>query len=321
MTQGCVSKAGVWMELTEAQHAGEALDHIQELDGLPPTTLPREGNHIRRTAPTGKLPTEAIDWKEILPGVTTVDAIHFITPDRVSHRPAEHRFIIVQGTATIEGTTLGEDDQMPEARPTQAIWVTENKITDTTINPNFEWDAIHYTVECTDRDPKTNGWQTQLTTAMDFLSNVSLDNTLTPKTMEPAKRATEAHQSTAKITVCHYGTTIHLETVSEIKEALFMDLPGTHNAHQRGAFTVYWSFPMAAGMVPQVAEPALPATLTALPRAVQAMAQRGGTTLDWTPNTLVEQPIHHNTNKAQQTERQIHAPLWDKEGNLQPHSP
>ena len=51
------------------------------------------------------------------------------------------------------------------------------------------------------------------------------------------------------------------------------------------------------------------------------MASSEGAPLDWTPNTLVEQRVHHNTNKAQQTGRQIHPPLWHKEGNLQPHSP
>ena len=51
------------------------------------------------------------------------------------------------------------------------------------------------------------------------------------------------------------------------------------------------------------------------------MARREGAPLQWTPNTLVEQHIHHNTIKMQQTGRQIHPPLWDKDGNLQPHSP
>ena len=83
----------------------------------------------------------------------------------------------------------------------------------------------------------------------------------------------------------------------------------------------YWTFATDAGMVPQVAEPALPATVTAVTRVVQAMVPREGARMDWTPNTLVEQRVHHNTNKAQQTRREVHPPLWDKEGTLQPHSP
>ena len=51
------------------------------------------------------------------------------------------------------------------------------------------------------------------------------------------------------------------------------------------------------------------------------MACREGAPLEWTPNTLVEQRLYHNTNKAEQTGRQIQPPLWDKDGNLQPHSP
>ena len=42
-----------------------------------------QGNHTRHTAPAWKLPTGAIDWKEILHGLTTVEAIHLITPDQV----------------------------------------------------------------------------------------------------------------------------------------------------------------------------------------------------------------------------------------------
>ena len=65
----------------------------------------------------------------------------------------------------------------------------------------------------------------------------------------------------------------------------------------------------------------LATSITALTKAVQAMARREGAPLEWTANTLVEQRIHHNANKTQQTGRQVHPPLWDKDRNLQPHSP
>ena len=74
-------------------------------------------------------------------------------------------------------------------------------------------------------------------------------------------------------------------------------------------------------MVPQVAEPRLPPTVTALAKAAQAMAHRQGAPQDWTPNVLIQQRTHHNANKAQQAGRQIHPPVRYKEGNLQPNSP
>ena len=74
-------------------------------------------------------------------------------------------------------------------------------------------------------------------------------------------------------------------------------------------------------MVPQVAEPPLPPTVTALAKAAQAVAHREGAPQDWTPNVLVEQHAHQNANKAQQAGCQIHPPIHDKDGNLQPHSP
>ena len=109
--------------------------------------------------------------------------------------------------------------------------------------------------------------------------------------------------------------------VKQIKEASSLTLPDTHNARQPRMFTIYWNFPTDTGTVPQVAEPPLLPTVTALAKAAQAMAHRVGAPQNWTPNVLVEQRAHHNANKAQQAGRQIHPPLHDKDGNLQHHSP
>ena len=210
---------------------------------------------------------------------------------------------------------------MSQAGPTQAIWVTTPTDADIAIDPDPQWAAIHCTVKGAEGHPKTSDWRQRWTTEVDHLSAVTLDNAFTPQTMEPGNRATQTYLSTAKHTVWHYPTTRHPEAVSEIKEAFSLDLPDTHKAHKPGAVTTYWSFPTAAGMVPQLAEPALPPSVTALAEAVQAMAHREGAPLEWTPNTLVEQRVHDNTYKAQQTGRQIHPPLWDKDSNLHPHSP
>ena len=86
-------------------------------------------------------------------------------------------------------------------------------------------------------------------------------------------------------------------------------------------FTIYCNLTTDNGMVPQAAEPPLPPTVTALGKAAQAMAHREGAPQDWTPNLLVEQRAHHNANKAQQAGHQIHPPIRNKDGILQPHSP
>ena len=115
---------------------------------------------------------------------------------------------------------------------------------------------------------------------MEHLSDATLDDTVTPETMESRKQATQTYLSTAKHTVWHYPTTIHPEAVSQMKEALSLDLPDTHNTHQPGAFTLYWSFLTSAGMVPQMAESALLPSVTALAKAVQTMVRRGGAPLE-----------------------------------------
>ena len=273
--------------------------------------LPNEGNHSRRTAPAWKLPISTIDWKEILRALTTVDAINLITTKQIRLPPAQHLLITIQGTATVEGTTLGDHDQMPRARLTQAICVTTTRDTNIAIDPDSELAAIHYAVEGTDGDPKTSDWQIHWTTAINRLSGVTLNDTLTPQTMEPAKLAGQTYHRTAKHTVWHYPTTIHPEAVAQIKEALSLDLPDTDNAHQPGSFTTYWSFPTAASMVRQVAEHALPPTVMALAKAVQAMACREGVPLEWTPNTLVEQ-LHNATAPHQPPgpSRTTSSPRW-----------
>ena len=76
--------------------------------------LPRAGNHTRGTATTWRLPTGTIDWKKILPGVTTMEVMRLFTPHQVQPTQAMHLFIATQGTATTEGTALGDDDQTPQ---------------------------------------------------------------------------------------------------------------------------------------------------------------------------------------------------------------
>ena len=46
-----------------------------------------------------------------------MEVMHLLTPDRVQLPEALHLFITNQGTATIEGTALGDDDQTPRHDP------------------------------------------------------------------------------------------------------------------------------------------------------------------------------------------------------------
>ena len=279
--------------------------------------LPQWGNHTRSTATTWRLPTGTINWKKVLPRITTMVAMRLLTPHQVQLTQAMHLFITTQGTAAIEGTALGEDEQTPQARSTQAIWINATTGTDSTVDPDPEWSAIHYTLDCAEDDPTLTEWRTRWAAEVNRLDDVTLDDTLTPQAMEPAGRTARIHRDPTKHTLWHYPTTIHPEAVTQIKEELSLTLPDTHKSHQPGKFTIYWNFQTDTGMVFQVAEPPLPPTVTALAKAAQAMCAPQ----DGTPNALVEQRAHHNANKAQQAGRQIHPPIHDKDGNLQSHSP
>ena len=261
------------------------------------------------------------NWKKILPRIATIVSMRLLTPHQVQLMQATHPFLTTQGTAAMEGTALGDDDETPQARPTQAIWINATTGTNITVDPDHESIAIHYTLDCAEDDPTLTEWQTRWAAEANRLNEVALNNTLTPQTMEPAGRTARTHRDPTRHTLWHYPTTIHPEAVAQIKETLFLTLSDTHNAHQPGMFTIYWNFPTDTRMVPQVAETPLPPTVTALAKVAQAMAHREGAPQDWTPNVLVEQCAHHNANKAQQAGRQIHPLLHNKDGNLQPHSP
>ena len=283
--------------------------------------LPRGGNHTRGTATTWQLPTGTIDWKKILPGVTTMEVMRLLTPQQVQLTQAMHLFITTQGTATIEGTALGDDNRTPQARPTQCVWINATAGTDIAVDPDPDWTAIHYTLDCAGSDPTLTDWQIRLAAEVNRLDNVALHDTLTAQAMEPAGRAACTHLNRTKHTLWHYPTTIQPEAVTQIKEVLSLTPPDTHNAHRPGMVTIYWNFPTDTGMVPEGAEPPPPPTVTALAKAAQALALREDAPQDWTPNVLVEQRAHHNANKAQQAGRQIHPPIRDKDGNFQVHSP
>ena len=224
---------------TTVQHMPKPLNTHHVPDNY---QLPRARNYTRGITPDWRLPTGTVDWKQMLPWVVTVEVIHLIATKQIKLPPAEHLFITIQGWATIEGATLGDGDRMPQARPTQAIWVTTTTDADIAIDPHSEWAAIHYTVEGAERGPKTNNWRQRWTAEVQHLSHVVLHDTLTPETMEPAKRAIQMYLSTAKHTVWHYLTNVHPEAVSQIEVTLTLDLPDTHSAHQTGEFTTYWSF-------------------------------------------------------------------------------
>ena len=98
--------------------------------------LPRGGNNTRSTATTWRLPTGTIDWKKILPRITTMVSMRLLTPHQVQLTQAMHLFLTKQGTAAMEGTPLGDDDQKPQARPTRAIWINATTGTNITVDPD-----------------------------------------------------------------------------------------------------------------------------------------------------------------------------------------
>ena len=84
-------------------------------------------------------------------------SMRLLTPHQVQLTQAMHVFIMTQGTAAMEGTALGDHNQTPQARPTQAIWINATTGTDITVDPDPEWMAIDYTLDCAEKRPHTDG--------------------------------------------------------------------------------------------------------------------------------------------------------------------
>ena len=165
---------------------------------------------------TWRLRTGTIDWKKILPGVTTMELMRLLTPHQVQLTQAMHLFRTTQGTAAIEGTALGDDDQAPQTRLIQAVWINATAGTDIAVDPDPEWTAIHYTLDCAESNPTLTKWQTRWAAEVNRLDDVALDDTLTPQAMEPAGRAARTRRDPTKHTLWHYLTGIHPEAVAQI---------------------------------------------------------------------------------------------------------
>ena len=115
-----------------------------------------------------------------------VNTMRLLTPHQVHLTQTTHLFLTTKGTATMEGTALDDDDQTPQARPTQAIWINATTGTDITVDPDPEWMAIHCTLDCTKDDPTLTEWQARWAAEANRLHEVALDDTLTPTGTPPS---------------------------------------------------------------------------------------------------------------------------------------
>ena len=82
-----------------------------------------------------------------------MEVMHLLTPKQEQLTQAVHLLITTQGTATIECTALGDDDQTPHAQPTQAVWINATANTEIALDPDPGWTAVHYTLDCAENDP------------------------------------------------------------------------------------------------------------------------------------------------------------------------
>ena len=233
--------------------------------------------------------------------------MRLLTPHTVQLMQAMHLFITTQGTATIEGTALGDDDQTPQVRPTEAIWINATTGTDITVDPDLEWTAIHYTVDCAEDDPTLTEWQTSWAAEVNRLDDVTLNDNLTQQAMEPPGRTARTHRDPTKHTLWHYPATIYPEAVTQIKEALYLTLPDTLKRPRAGGVHNILELPNrhrhgAPGRrAPTCRPPSRHSPRWPKPERTERVPRRTGHRTSLSSNTPTTTPTKHSRQDAKYT--------------------
>ena len=90
-----------------------------------------------------------------------MEVMSLLKPHQVQLTQAMHLFITTKGSPTIGGRALGDDDQTPQARTTQAVWINTTADTDIAVDSYPEWTGVHATLHCPENDPTLTNWRTR----------------------------------------------------------------------------------------------------------------------------------------------------------------
>ena len=140
-------------------------------------------------------------------------------------------------------------------------------------------------------------------------------SSLTSHTLEPAPTTAESHTGAAPPTgVWAYTRTLHREAAEALKTAISNHQGLVHTPHdntQKG-YTLWWHHPAPeGGLQPPADQPGIGPDLTAITRAVAAMAQQVGAPPQWAPSIIKETAARHNAAFAHFRGRPIHPTLPD----------
>ena len=138
---------------------------------------------------------------------------------------------------------------------------------------------------------------------------------LTSHTLEPAPTTAESHTGAAPPAgVWAYTRTLHREAAEALKTAISNHQGLVHTPHdntQKG-YTLWWHHPAPeGGLQPPADQPGIGPDLTAIARAVTAMAQQVGAPPQWAPSIIKETAARHNPAFAHFRGRPIHPTLPD----------
>ena len=273
----------------------------------------------RRTLPMQwASPEGTFTWGEILPGAVALTYMWLRDTEAHTQAPGAHLLLTLEGEAAIKNIHTAEGEDYVLANADTAVWLHTHEHTrsPTMVPGSHSWHVIIVHLPTgTDTGDVQQGWEYRWAHVCASLHDGLHRPSLTSHTLEPASTTAESYTGAAPPTrVWAYTRTLHRGAAKALKTAISNHQGLVHTPHdntQKG-WTLWWHHPAPeGGLQPPADQPGIGPDLTAVARAVAAMAQQGGAPPQWAPSVIREAVVRHTPAFAHFRERPISPPLPD----------
>ena len=273
----------------------------------------------RRTLPLQwASPEGTFTWGEILPGAVALTYLWLRDAETHAQPPGTHLLLTLEGEAAVENVHTAEGEDYVTANADTAVWLHAHEHTTppTVVPGSHPWHVVIVRLPTgADTGSAQQGWADRWAHVCASLHEGLHRPSLTSHTLEPAPTTAESHTGAAPPTgVWAYTRTLHREAAEALKTAISNHQGLVHSPHdntQKG-YTLWWHHPAPeGGLQPPADQPGIGPDLTAIARAVAAMAQQVGAPPQWAPSIIKETAARHNPAFAHFRGRPIHPTLPD----------
>ena len=273
----------------------------------------------RRTLPLQwASPEGTFTWGEILPGAVALTYLWLQDAETHAQPRGTHLLLTLEGEAAVEHVHTAEREDYVTANADTAVWLHAHEHTTppTVVPGSHPWHVVIVRLPTgADTGSAQQGWADRWAHVYASLHEGLHRPSLTSHTLQPAPTTAESHTGAAPPTgVWAYTRTLHREAAEALKTAISNHQGLVHTPHdntQKG-YTLWWHHPAPeGGLQPPADQPGIGPDLTAIARAVAAMAQQVGAPPQWAPSIIKETAARHNPAFAHFRGRPIHPTLPD----------